>query len=75
MQSNAPDVNTYFAELPEERKAVMTKLRSAIKKNLPKGFQEVMGYGAPGWVVPRVAASILFFGVCSVATNSNSLVL
>ena len=53
MQSNAPDVNTYFADLPEDRKAVMTKLRAAIKKNLPKGFQEVMGYGAPGWVVPH----------------------
>jgi len=53
MQSNAPDVNTYFAELPEDRKAVMTELRAAIKKNLPKGFQEIMGYGAPGWVVPH----------------------
>ncbi len=53
MQSNAPDANTYFAELPEDRKAVMTKLRTAIKKNLPKGFQEVMGYGMPGWVVPH----------------------
>src|SRR5215204_1970215 len=53
MQSNAPDVNTYFAELPDDRKVVMTKLRAAIKKNLPKGFQEVMGYGMPGWVVPH----------------------
>ena len=31
----------------------MTKLRAAIKKNLPKGFQEIMGYGMPGWVVPH----------------------
>ncbi|NOT46466.1 MAG: DUF1801 domain-containing protein [Acidobacteria bacterium] len=31
----------------------MTKLRKAIKKNLPKGFQEVMVYGSLGWVVPH----------------------
>ena len=53
MQSKASNVDDYFASLPEDRRAVMTELRKAIKKNLPKGFEEVMGYGAPGWVVPH----------------------
>jgi hypothetical protein len=53
MQSKAATPDEYIADLPEDRKDVMTKLRSAIKKNLPKGFEEVMGYGALGWVVPH----------------------
>lgn len=31
----------------------MTKLRKAIKKNLPKGFQEEMSYGMVGYVIPH----------------------
>ena len=53
MQSTAATVDEYLASLPEERKGVMTELRKAIKKNLPKGFQEVMSYGMIGWVVPH----------------------
>jgi len=53
MQSTAVTVDEYLANLPEDRRAVMSDLRKAIKKNIPKGFQEVMGYGMPGWVVPH----------------------
>lgn len=53
MQSNAATPDEYIAGLPEDRKDVMTKLRSAIKKNIPKGFEEEMGYGNLGWVVPH----------------------
>ena len=53
MQSDAATPDEYIASLPEDRKDVMTKLRSAIKKNLPKGFEEGMGYGNLGWVVPH----------------------
>lgn len=53
MHSNAPDPDTYFADLPDERKDAMNKLRTAIKKNLPKGFSEKMGYGMVGYGVPH----------------------
>lgn len=53
MQSDAKTPDEYFANLPEDRKEPMAKLRSMIKKNLPKGFTEQMGYGSPGWVVPH----------------------
>lgn len=53
MQSDAATPDEYIASLPEDRKDVMTKLRSAIKKNLPKGFEEGMTYGSLGWVVPH----------------------
>lgn len=53
MQSSAATVDEYLAGLPEDRRGVMTELRKAVKKNLPKGFKEVMGYGNMGWVVPH----------------------
>jgi uncharacterized protein YdhG (YjbR/CyaY superfamily) len=53
MISRAPTVDEYLAELPEDRQEAMTKLRKEIKKNLPKGFQEGMGYGMMGWSVPH----------------------
>ena len=39
--------------LPEDRVAVMTKLRNIAKKYLPKGFKETMSYGMVGYVVPH----------------------
>ncbi len=52
MRSEAPTSAEYIASLPEDRKAAMSKLRNVINKNLPKGFEETMGYGMIGWVVP-----------------------
>jgi uncharacterized protein YdhG (YjbR/CyaY superfamily) len=53
MQSTAITPDEYFEALPEDRKAVMQKLRQAILLNLPKGFEEQMGYGMPAYVVPH----------------------
>lgn len=53
MQSKASTPDEYYAELPDDRREAMIKLRKVIKKNLPKGFQEVMNYGMPGYVVPH----------------------
>ena len=53
MTSTAKTPDEYFASLPEDRQAAMEKLRSVVKKNLPKGFTETMGYGMVGWVVPH----------------------
>ena len=53
MQSKATTVNQYIEELPEERKKPITELRKAVLKNLPKGYEEVMGYGMIGYVIPH----------------------
>ncbi len=53
MQSKATTVDAYLAELPEDRQKAITELRKVIKKNLPKGFQETLGYGMIGYVVPH----------------------
>jgi len=53
MQSKAAIVDEYIENLPEDRKAAMTTLRTVINDNLPKGFKECMAYGMIGWVVPH----------------------
>ena len=53
MQSKATTPEAYIAEIPEERQKAFNRLRSVIKKNLPKGFKEVMGYGMVGFCVPH----------------------
>ena len=53
MRSKATTVDQYIDELPEDRKKAVAELRKVIKKNIPKGFQEGMGYGMAGYVVPH----------------------
>ncbi|WDF55161.1 DUF1801 domain-containing protein [Mucilaginibacter sp. KACC 22063] len=43
----------YFDQLPVERKQPMTRLRTTLLENLPKGFTEVINYGMPSYVVPH----------------------
>ena len=53
MQSKANTPNEYLDSLPDDRRKVISELRKIIKKNLPKGFKEVMSYGMLGFVVPH----------------------
>ncbi len=53
MQSQAATVADYLNELPDERREAIAKVRAVIRKNLPKGFTEQMGYGMIGYVVPH----------------------
>ena len=53
MQSKATTPEAYMDELPAERKPAFAKLRKEIKKNLPKGFIENIGYGMIGYSVPH----------------------
>ena len=53
MISKAATPDEYIESLPEDRKTAMSALRKEIKKNLPKGFSEGMGYGMLGWAVPH----------------------
>ena len=46
-------VPAYIADLPEDQKKAMTKLRSIIRKNLPKGFKETINDKIPAYGVPH----------------------
>ena len=53
MQSKAATVEDYIKELPKDRQEAIIELRKVVKKNLPKGFSEGMGYGMIGYCVPH----------------------
>lgn len=53
MTSTAPTPAAYLAELPEDRRLAIEKLRETILENLPDGFREEMAYGMIGYVVPH----------------------
>ncbi len=52
MQSDAATVDAYLAELPADRRSDIEAVRQVILANLPDGFEEVMQYGMPSYVVP-----------------------
>jgi uncharacterized protein YdhG (YjbR/CyaY superfamily) len=53
MKIEAQSADDYFKKVPDERQEPMNKLRTIINANLPKGFEECLGYGMPSWVVPH----------------------
>ncbi|RZV48807.1 MAG: DUF1801 domain-containing protein [Acidimicrobiales bacterium] len=52
MQSSATTVKDYLAELPEERRKAISKVRAVIRKNLPKGIVETMNWGMITYEIP-----------------------
>jgi hypothetical protein len=53
MQYKAETADEYVAQIPEDRQKAINKLRSVIRKNIPKGFKESTGYGMIGFCVPH----------------------
>ena len=53
MKYEASSPEDYISQLPEERKAVVEKLRTIIKENLPNGFEEGINYNMLGYYVPH----------------------
>jgi len=53
MTSNAITPEEYIEQLPEDRKAAVSKIRNILKTNLPEGFLECISYKMLGYVVPH----------------------
>ena len=53
MTIDAKTVEEYISKVPEDRKAAITKLRETVKSNLPKGFEEGIGYKMIAFYVPH----------------------
>jgi hypothetical protein len=45
-------VSAYLAALPADRRKEVERVRKVIKKNLPAGYKESIGYGMLAYVVP-----------------------
>ena len=50
--ARAASVSEYLEGLPEDRRTLISRVRSVVKKNLPKGYAEGMYYGMITWHVP-----------------------
>jgi uncharacterized protein YdhG (YjbR/CyaY superfamily) len=50
--SNAATVEEYLAELPPERREVVSKVRDLVRRNLPKGYSETMSWGMISYGLP-----------------------
>jgi uncharacterized protein YdhG (YjbR/CyaY superfamily) len=53
MNYEATTPKEYIAQLPNDRKIAVEKLRIIIKKNLPSGFEEGINYKMLGYFVPH----------------------
>ena len=52
MSPAAKSVSDFIAELPPEKREVISAVRDRIRKNLPKGYEEVLQGKIIGYVVP-----------------------
>ncbi len=53
MQSKAPTVKAYLAELPPDRRAAIEAVRAVVLKNLDRDYEEGMQYGMIGYYIPH----------------------
>ena len=46
-------IKDYTNSLASDRKTTITQLINVIEQNIPKGFEKVMNYGMPSFVIPH----------------------
>lgn len=68
-------VSEYLDGLPGERRKSISRVRSAVKKNLPKGYSEGMYYGMIAWHIPLADYPDTYNGqplcIASLASHKN----
>jgi hypothetical protein len=52
VQSKAKTVTEYLDELPDDRRSVFETVLTLVRKNLPKGYREMMSFGSVCWGIP-----------------------
>jgi hypothetical protein len=53
IQSKATTVKEYLDWLPEDRRKEISRVRSTIRKHLPKGYEEAITYGMIAYQLPK----------------------
>ena len=73
MKTKAKTVEQYLRALPAERRAAIAAVRKVILKNLPKGYEEAMNWGAIVYQVPLSRLPDTYNGqpLCYAALASN----
>ena len=77
--NNARTVSEYLEALPDDRRAVVSKLRTFVKKHLPAGYKEQIGFGTITYAVPQTKLRDTYNGqpLCyaGIGVNKNSYAL
>lgn len=77
MRSDATTVETYLAELPDERRAALEAVRDVILERLPDGYRETMSWGMISYEVPLEAYPDTYNGkplvVVALASQKNHM--
>jgi hypothetical protein len=50
--SKAPTVAAYLKSLPPDKRRVVSTVRTVVRKHLPKGYREAMGFGMITYGIP-----------------------
>ena len=81
VSSRAATVADYLAELPDDRRAEIERVRHVINEALPEGYCEGMAWGMIGWAIPlerypnTYNGQPLAYAALAAQKNSNSLYL
>jgi hypothetical protein len=79
--SDSGTVQEYLAELPEDRRQIISNVRDTINEHLPEGFEEAMNWGMITWQVPldtypnTYNGKPLMYAALAAQKNYNSLYL
>ena len=46
-------INSYIDSLESDRKKTIIQIINIIERNIPKGFEKVMNYGMPSFIIPH----------------------
>ena len=52
VSSAAKTVDAYLAELPPERREVVSTVRGVVNAHMPPGYEETMNWGMISWQIP-----------------------
>ncbi|WP_265569900.1 DUF1801 domain-containing protein [Sphingomicrobium nitratireducens] len=81
VSSKATTVADYLAELPDERRAVISDIRDRVNAAIPAGYRETMAWGMITWEVPLEVSGPtynkkpLMYAALAAQKNHNALYL
>lgn len=77
VQSKAASVNEYLKELPDDRREIVSIVRSRILENLPEGYVETMNWGMICFEIPLETYPDTYngqpLGIASIASQKNHI--
>jgi hypothetical protein len=79
VSSATTTVDAYLAELPPERRAVVSSVRRMVNAHMPPGYEEAMNWGMISWQIPLARYPVTYnkqpLGYVALAAQKNNYAL